>query len=109
MSLHIDVTLEAILQEHALVFKALSDPTRLKILSLLIEANGTLDVTGLVDRLDSFAQPTVSYHLRLLTEAGLIEPNKQGMHIFYQVLPDRLEEALKMIAHLLDRQRWLEA
>ena len=108
MALHIDVVLEAILQEQALVFKALSDPTRLKILTLLIEANGTLDVNGLVDRLDSLKQPTISHHLHTLIESGLIERHRQGWYIFYRVRAARLEEAQTMIAHLLDRQRWLK-
>src|SRR5258708_39365892 len=106
---HIDVVLEAILQEQALVFKALSDPTRLKILTLLIEANGTLDVNGLVDRLDSLKQPTISHHLHTLINAGLIEKNRQGAHIFYRVKATRLEEAQTMIAQLLHRQRRLDA
>src|SRR5258708_34681951 len=78
---HIDVVLEAILQEQALVFKALSDPTRLRILTLLIEANGTLDVNGLVDRLDSLKQPTISHHLHTLIESGLIERHRQGLDL----------------------------
>src|SRR5260221_13998670 len=109
MSLHIGVDPETLFQEQALLFKALSDPTRLKILSILIEANGTLDVNGLVDRLDCLAQPTISHHLHTLINAGLIEKNKQGAHIFYRVKATRLEEAQTMIAQLLHRKRWLEA
>src|SRR5258708_6080083 len=93
MIAHIDVVLEAILQEQALVFKALSDPTRLKIITLLIEANGTLDVNGLVDRLDSLKQPAISHHLHTLIESGLIERHRQGWYIFYRVRAARLEEA----------------
>ncbi len=104
---HIGIDPATLFQEQALLFKALSDPTQLEILSLLIEANGTMNVNSLVDQIDSLAQPTVSHHLRLLIEAGLIERHRQGMYIFYRVLPARLEEALKIIAQLLDRQRWL--
>src|SRR5258708_20952347 len=84
MIAHIDVVLEAILQEQALVFKALSDPTRLKIITLLIEANGTMNVNSLIDRLDCLAQPTISHHLHTLINAGLIEKNRQGPNIFYR-------------------------
>jgi len=108
MSLHIGVDPETLFQEQALLFKALSDPTRLKILSILIEANGTLDVNGLVDRLDSLKQPTISHHLHTLIESGLIERYRQGWYIFYRVRAARLEEAQTMIAQLLDRQRWLK-
>src|SRR5260221_670987 len=100
---------ETLFQEQALLFKALSDPTRLKILALLIEANGTLDVTSLVKQLDSLKQPTISHHLHTLIESGLIERHRQGWYIFYRVRAARLEEAQTMIAQLLHRKRWLEA
>src|SRR5258708_3192762 len=109
MIAHIRVDPETLFQEQALLFKALSDPTRLEILSLLIEANGTMNVNSLVDQIDSLAQPTVSHHLRLLIEAGLIERHRQGMYIFYQVKAARLEEAQTIIAQLLHRKRWLES
>ena len=109
MIAHIRVDPETLFQEQALLFKALADPTRLKIITLLIEANGTMNVNSLVEQIDCLAQPTVSHHLRLLIEAGLIERHRQGMYIFYQVKAARLEEAQTMIAQLLHRKRWLEA
>src|SRR5260221_3079200 len=84
MIAHIDVVLEAILQEQALVFKALSDPTRLKIITLLIEANGTLDVNGLGDRLDRLKQPPISHHLHTLIESAPIQSHMQRWVIFYR-------------------------
>src|SRR5260221_2597683 len=83
MIAHIRVDPETLFQEQALLFKALSDPTRLEILSILIDANGTLDMTGLVDRLDSLKQPTISNHIRLLIVIGLIDGINHGMPIFH--------------------------
>src|SRR5260221_1808621 len=106
MIAHIRVDPETLFQEQALLFKALADPTRLKILTLLIEANGTLDVNGLVDRLDSLKQPTISHHLHTLIESGLIERHRQGWYIFYRVTAARPEEAQTIHAHLLGKPKW---
>jgi|SRR6185437_1943596 len=62
--------------------KALADPTRLRILDLLSQQEEPLCVCDLTPR---FAQnqPTISHHLRLLRQAGLIDCHKQGIWAFY--------------------------
>lgn len=65
------------------VFKALSDESRQKIL-LLLEDNGEMRVGELVDRLD-ISQPTMSHHLGVLKNAGLVEDRRDGQSIYYHV------------------------
>jgi len=65
-----------------LIFKALSDETRLRILKLL--EHGELCVCDIVAALD-MVQPKVSFHLGVLQEAGLIKGRKQGRWIHYRI------------------------
>ena len=72
------------------VFKALSDPVRLRLLSLIASFEGgeacVCDLTGPFD----VSQPTISHHLRVLREAGLIDCERRGTWVYYWVLPDAL-------------------
>jgi len=61
-------------------FKALGDPARLKILRLL--SRGRLSVGVIAQRL-RLSQPTVSHHLRILREANLVTPTKEGTTVYY--------------------------
>ena len=74
----------------AAVFKALSDPVRLRLLSLIASFEGgeacVCDLTGPFD----VSQPTISHHLRVLREAGLIDCERRGTWVYYWVLPDAL-------------------
>jgi DNA-binding transcriptional ArsR family regulator len=63
------------LKDMALVHKALADPTRLRLLQRLAEGDGT--VTDLMRHVD-LSQPLVSWHLRRLRAAGLVETRRQG-------------------------------
>lgn len=78
---------EAVTQ--ARLLKALADPHRLRILSLLSRHEGEVCVYEMVE---SFAleQPTVSHHLRLLRDAGLVECRKKGLWAYYYVCRERL-------------------
>lgn len=75
----------------ASAFSALGDPVRLRIVSMLAAApDGAACGCDLEGPL-SLSQPTVSHHLKILREAGLVEGTKQGRWVFYRVNPDRLE------------------
>jgi ArsR family transcriptional regulator, arsenate/arsenite/antimonite-responsive transcriptional repressor len=66
--------------------KAIADPTRLRILDLLVQQSEPIcvcDITPLFDQL----QPTISHHLRLLREAGLIDTEKWGLWAYYWATP----------------------
>ncbi len=68
----------------AQVFKALADPGRVRIVNLLANADGAVcvcDITAAV----GLAQPTVSFHLKKLVEAGLLEREQRGVWAFYSV------------------------
>lgn len=80
-----------------LVFKALSDPTRRKVLELLRE--GPKTAGELADQFD-FAKPTMSAHFAVLREAGLVEAEKDGKQVIYRLKLSVLEDALLGFAKL---------
>jgi ArsR family transcriptional regulator len=63
-------------------FRALADPTRLEILRLVAAQAGPICVCDVVERFD-LAQPTISHHLKVLREAGLLRTSKVGIWSFY--------------------------
>lgn len=71
-------------------FKALADPTRLELFRLVAAQPHPVCVCDLVDRFD-LSQPTISHHLRVLREAGLLEMAKVGVWAFYSATPDAQE------------------
>lgn len=74
----------------ARTFAALADPVRLRLLSMLASAPaGEVCACELVEP-SGRSQPTVSHHLRILTEAGLITGDKRGRWVWYTVVPERL-------------------
>lgn len=77
-------------EELASAFKLLADPIRLRILSLIANAPGGemcgCDLSGVLDR----SQPTVSHHLSLLTEAGLLAREQRGKWAWYRVQLERV-------------------
>ena len=73
-------------------FAALADPVRLRLLSL-IAANSGQEVCAceLVEPVGR-SQPTVSHHLKILFEAGLVTREKRGVWVWYRLLPERLDQ-----------------
>ena len=71
------------------LFHALSDATRLSILEML--RGGEQCVCDLQDQLDA-AQSRLSFHLRVLREAGLVEDRKEGRWSYYRIVPEALAE-----------------
>jgi ArsR family transcriptional regulator len=77
--------------ELASVFAALSDPVRLRLLSIISSApDGEVCACDLVTPIGK-SQPTVSHHLRILFEAGLVEREKRGVWVWYRAIPQRLD------------------
>lgn len=71
-------------------FKAMSDPTRLKLLSLVAATHdGEACVCDLNEPLD-LSQPTVSHHLKILVEAGLLTRTKRGRWAYFALVPGAL-------------------
>ena len=76
--------------ELAALFKVLADPARLRLLSLVAAAEtGEACACDLVEPVGR-SQPTVSHHLSLLVDAGLLEREKRGKWAWYRAVPDRL-------------------
>ena len=87
-------------QQRALVFKALADPNRLRLLSIVKAGDsGEACVCDLTEPLD-LGQPTVSHHLKILVEAGLLHREKRGTWAYYSLVPGALEEAAGLLASL---------
>jgi ArsR family transcriptional regulator, arsenate/arsenite/antimonite-responsive transcriptional repressor len=79
---------EAGAQELALLFKAVADPVRLRLLSLIAcHEDGESCVCDLLDAFD-MTPPSVSYHLKILREAGLISSERRGTWVYYRVNPE---------------------
>ena len=75
----------------AAIAKALSDPARLQLVDVLRKHAGKVCVCELVPLFD-LSQPTVSHHLKVLREAGIVGSERRGLWAYYYVLPDALEE-----------------
>ena len=76
--------------------KALSDKTRLRILKE-IAARGSISC-GDAEKIAGLSQPTVSHHLKILTDAGLLNAEKSGRHVILSVNKKALEEFGKLIS-----------
>ena len=79
-------------EDLARLLKAVADPARLQLLALLKASTGgeacVCDLTGPL----GLSQPTVSHHLKVLTEAGLLTREKRGTWAWYSIVPGRLDE-----------------
>ena len=79
-------------------FKVLADPARLKLLSLIAAAPGReACVCNLTEPL-GLKQPTVSHHLKVLHDAGLLERERRGTWVYYRVVPGPLEVLRSVLA-----------
>ncbi|MEU3339312.1 ArsR/SmtB family transcription factor [Streptomyces sp. NPDC002144] len=76
----------------AKVFKALGDPVRLRLMSMIAARGqgGEVCVCELTPAFD-LSQPTISHHLKLLRQAGLIDCERRGTWVYYWVLPGVLD------------------
>jgi DNA-binding transcriptional ArsR family regulator len=72
----------------AAAFKVLADPARLRLLSMIASADGAC-ACDLVEPL-GHSQPTVSHHLSVLTETGLVSRERRGRWAYYRVVPERV-------------------
>ena len=80
----------------AQVFKALSDPARVKILSMVVAAEEPVCACEFTPAL-GLTQATVSHHLKKLTETGLLEREQRGKWAFFSLNPTALEQLAGLI------------
>ncbi|MEU1706103.1 metalloregulator ArsR/SmtB family transcription factor [Streptomyces sp. NPDC005706] len=76
--------------ELAKVFKALGDPVRLRLLSMIASRDGGEVCVCEMTPAFELSQPTISHHLKLLRQAGLIDCERRGTWVYYWVLPGAL-------------------
>lgn len=81
------------------ISKALGDTNRLKILDDMALQGGSLQCSDIVKTL-GLAQPSVSHHIKILIEAGLIEPEKSGRNYTYQLNKSLLQDFIKKLSSL---------
>jgi ArsR family transcriptional regulator len=76
----------------AVLLKAVAEPTRLRLLSLVAaHEGGEACVCDLTDPV-ALSQPTVSHHLKILVDAGLLTRDKRGVWAYYRLVPERLAQ-----------------
>lgn len=87
-------------QDRSVTLKALSDPNRLRLLSIVKSGEGAEScVCDLTEPLE-LSQPTVSHHLKILVDAGLLNREKRGTWAYYSLVPGALERAAAAITGL---------
>ncbi|NUP47089.1 MAG: helix-turn-helix transcriptional regulator [Catenulispora sp.] len=80
------------------VFKALADPVRLRLFSLVAShAGGEACVCDLASSFD-VTQPTISHHLKVLREAGLLDSERRGTWIYYRARPEAMAQLSLLLA-----------
>jgi ArsR family transcriptional regulator len=86
-----DLLGEAEAEAVAQAFSALADPVRLRLLNCIAAADSdevcACDLGAVVDR----SQPTISHHMKVLVEAGLVAREKRGLWVWYRAVPARLD------------------
>lgn len=85
-------------EQLAQLLKAIADPTRLQLISLI---NGSSESESCACNLTGplgLSQPTVSHHLKVLAEAGLIEGDKRGTWVWYRVNQERWKQVADIVA-----------
>lgn len=82
----------------AAAFAALADPIRLRLLAHVASAQGdevcACDLGAIVER----SQPTISHHMKILVDAGLVMREKRGLWVWYRIVTERLESLRAVLA-----------
>ena len=85
-------------EELAALFKAVADPVRLRLLSMIAcHPDGESCVCDLTPAFDMTA-PSISYHLKILREAGLITAERRGTWVYYRVIPEVMARMSEVLA-----------
>ena len=83
----------------AIRLKALADPARLRLVSLLLDRLSRGASTRELTPLLNLTEPTVSHHLRTLLDSGLVAKDRQGNTVYYRVVPEAIQ-AIARVLHL---------
>jgi ArsR family transcriptional regulator len=81
------------------VFKALADRHRVRILNRLLRAGGEAVCVCDLEELLDVKQPTVSYHLKQLLDAGIVERERRGSYAYFSIAEGALERVCALLGH----------
>ncbi|MBW4551029.1 MAG: metalloregulator ArsR/SmtB family transcription factor [Aphanocapsa sp. GSE-SYN-MK-11-07L] len=85
-------------EQLAAIFRVLGEPARLQILSLIAaQSTGEVCACELTEPL-GLSQPTLSHHLKVMYEAGLLHKERRGTWIYYRLVPERFEVLHRVLA-----------
>ncbi len=87
-------------KEYALIMKALADETRVRIFHML--SAGELCACRILESFD-ITQPTLSYHMRIMCESGLVIGRRDGVWMRYSINKDKLQAVLEMFNSMMRR------
>ena len=91
-------------QRIAQIFKALGDPTRVTLLSLIAQSpGGQACICDLTDPV-GLTQPTVSHHMKQLSDVGLVTREKRGKWAYFRVVPTAVDDLTQALGMVLPRQ-----
>jgi ArsR family transcriptional regulator, arsenate/arsenite/antimonite-responsive transcriptional repressor len=77
-------------EQIAPVFRALAEPVRLRLISLVASHDGGEAFIWELNDAMKLAQPTISHHMKVLQEAGLVDRGKRGILVYYRLRPEAL-------------------
>jgi ArsR family transcriptional regulator len=83
--------------ELACMLKALSDPVRLRLLSVVASHSGGEACVCDISAGITVGQPTVSHHLKVLRTAGLLDSERRGSWVYYRVIPEALQQLSSLL------------
>jgi ArsR family transcriptional regulator len=83
--------------EGAAAFKALADPIRLRLMSIIASSGTEVCVCDITPHFD-VSGPTISHHLKVLREAGLVDCERRGTWVYYWPMPERLQWISALLA-----------
>ena len=83
--------------ELASMLKALSDPVRLRLLSVVASHSGGEACVCDISAGITVGQPTVSHHLKVLRNAGLLDSERRGSWVYYRVIPEALQQLSSLL------------
>ncbi|MBZ0306774.1 MAG: metalloregulator ArsR/SmtB family transcription factor [Anaerolineae bacterium] len=84
------------------LFKALSHPVRLQMLDLISQGEGEVCVCDLEHHFD-LTQPTLSHHIKVLREAGLIQSEQNRVWVFHRIDPDRVRQIRNVLSLFINQ------
>lgn len=85
-------------EELATAFKAIADPARLRLLNFIADQPSAETCVCYLTEPLGLSQPTVSHHLKVLYDAGLLARERRGTWVYYRIVPERLSELCGALA-----------